>query len=131
MFLWYMQKWDLPTASFEIHENSLIVMTIKHDVVLDVEDVIHNREAVLKLTGTKMMVMLIKADGQVNITKEAREESAKPQYLEYLNAMAIVSDLLAYKIIGNFFIKFNKPAKPTRFFNNYNKAIEWLQTEMT
>ena len=121
-----MRELDLKTAYFKIHENGLIIMTIKSGVTLDLEDISFNRNEVLKVTGSKITVMLIEAEGHILITREAREESAKEEYMKYLNALAIVSDLLAHKLLGNFFIKFNKPAKPTRFFTNKNKATEWL-----
>ena len=42
-------------------------------------------------------------------------------------AAAIVTKSLANRIIGNFFIKFNKPATPTKLFSEETEAMEWLE----
>lgn len=43
-------------------------------------------------------------------------------------ADALVSKSLALRIIGNFYIKINKPIRPTRLFNDVESAIIWLNT---
>jgi hypothetical protein len=34
---------------------------------------------------------------------------------------------MAQKILANFYIKINKPERPTKFFNNKDEAINWLK----
>jgi hypothetical protein len=42
-------------------------------------------------------------------------------------ADAFVIDSLAQRILGNFYLKFNKPQFPTRFFNSKEEALIWLE----
>ena len=41
--------------------------------------------------------------------------------------MAFVIKSLAQKLLGNAYLKINKPVVPTALFDNEEKAIEWLQ----
>ena len=60
--------------------------------------------------------------------KEAREFGASPAGNKYTIAGALVVKSLAQKILGNAYIKVNKPTTPTALFNDEGKAIEWLKT---
>lgn len=41
---------------------------------------------------------------------------------------AYVISSLAHKILGNFYMRMNKPSVPTRFFTEIKIAEEWLNT---
>ncbi len=45
-----------------------------------------------------------------------------------LGATAVVVDTLAYKLIANFYLKFNKPKRPYKVFSKEEEAIKWLKT---
>jgi hypothetical protein len=38
----------------------------------------------------------------------------------------MVIKILGQRILGNFYIKFQKPMIPTKIFNNHEDALEWL-----
>lgn len=63
----------------------------------------------------------------INITPEARivfaEEMKKDKQLQ---KMAILINSLAYRILANFFIRFDKPPILTKVFDTRNDAIDWL-----
>ncbi|MBL4593591.1 MAG: hypothetical protein JKX68_07230, partial [Flavobacteriales bacterium] len=53
----------------------------------------------------------------------------KKEVVDMSIAMAILAGTsLPATIIGNFFIKFNKPAVPTKLFKSEEKALAWLET---
>jgi hypothetical protein len=59
------------------------------------------------------------------ISKEAREYFANEGDAHILaNAMLIKSPIM--RMISNFYIKVNKPRKPTRMFTDEEQALEWL-----
>lgn len=39
----------------------------------------------------------------------------------------MVTNSLANKLLGNFFIKFHKPKTPARIFSDEKTALEWLR----
>jgi len=62
-----------------------------------------------------------------NMTPEARATFSEQMKLEVgFQKMALVANSLAYKILANFFIRFNRPVVPTKVFNSRKKAIAWL-----
>ena len=64
----------------------------------------------------------------VNITKEARDNAVKIEDQSSLGASAVIVNNLAYKLIANFYMRFNKPKRPFKTFSNEKDAIEWLLT---
>lgn len=60
--------------------------------------------------------------------KENREYWASKESCPYSKADAFIIQTTAMKLISNFYMKFNKPARPTRMFTNEEEAIEWLKT---
>ncbi len=59
---------------------------------------------------------------------ETREFWAKKDACPYASADAYVATNFGHKFIGNFYLKFNKPGRPTRIFSNEADAIKWLKT---
>jgi len=63
----------------------------------------------------------------INITPEARIVFAEEMKHDmHLQKMAIHINSLAYRILSNFFIRFNKPPIQSKVFNNRKAAIDWL-----
>lgn len=48
----------------------------------------------------------------------------------YSKADAFVIKSLAQKILANFYLKINKPERPTKFFNKKEEALDWLKQYM-
>lgn len=59
---------------------------------------------------------------------ETREFWAKKESCPYASADAYVATNFGHKFIGNFYLKFNKPGRPTKIFSNEADAIKWLKT---
>lgn len=73
----------------------------------------------------KCLVLLVVEDG-ATFSKEARAFVASDEVSKIVGADAFVINSMALKILMNGYLKFNKPNRPTRFFNSEQKAIEWL-----
>ncbi|NBG67213.1 DUF7793 family protein [Acidiluteibacter ferrifornacis] len=62
-----------------------------------------------------------------NMTSEARVIFSEQMKLDVgFQKMALVVNNLAYRILSNFFIRFNRPVVPTKVFNSRKKALDWL-----
>ncbi len=57
---------------------------------------------------------------------ELREWASQPNENGYTYVDAIVISNLAQKLIANFYLKFNKPPRPTKIFYDSDKAVEWI-----
>jgi hypothetical protein len=60
--------------------------------------------------------------------KENRDYWATKEACPYSKADAFIINSVAMKLIANFYLKINKPERPTRMFTNEKEAIRWLKT---
>ena len=59
---------------------------------------------------------------------ETREFWAKKESCPYASADAYMATTFGHKLIGNFYLTFNKPGRPTKIFVNQKEAVDWLRT---
>ena len=60
---------------------------------------------------------------------ELREWASQPNETGYTYVDAIVITNLAQKLIANFYLKFNKPPRPTKIFLHTKDALDWILEE--
>lgn len=60
------------------------------------------------------------------VTKEAREYMADPEISSLVKAGAVLFKSKVQVILGNYYLKFNNPTVPTRFFYTKEVALAWL-----
>lgn len=117
-------------------ENDSTTMWIKNEILFSVikpmpevnleiaKENIHNRK---QFTDNQKMLMFIDFRNVNYVSKEARDYLSE-NGSEGIIAGAFLVDNQINMIIGNFFLKVNKPKAPARLFTNENKAIRWLNT---
>ena len=76
----------------------------------------------------RMTPLLITLDDFAIPPVEARTYWAKKNSCTYASAEAYISKTIGHTIIGNFYLKFNKPGRPTKIFTSHDDAIMWLKT---
>ncbi len=118
------------TSKFEVTllEDSIIENYIKAGIVIEVEDLEELKKISAELAGHKPYVILVTSGELASFSKEARELSASKAFITNAKAKAIVVDSIAKKIIGNFYLKVNKPYLQTKLFSEKEKALQWLRT---
>jgi len=65
-----------------------------------------------------------------DVDPEVREWAANPSGNNYTYSDAIVIDNLSQKILADFYVRINKPVKPTKIFFSLEKAIRWSEIQM-
>jgi hypothetical protein len=80
-----------------------------------------------KLRGRFKPSLLVICSEDNTFSKEAREYTASKEVSDVLKADAFVIRGLALRIIGNGYLKINRPSRPTRLFNSKEEAIDWLK----
>jgi hypothetical protein len=65
---------------------------------------------------------------QKGTPKEHRDFAATDYVIDKFRANALVADSVFSKMVGNLFLTFNKPKKPTRIFSDIASAETWLRT---
>ncbi|MCW3083794.1 MAG: hypothetical protein JWP12_1160 [Bacteroidetes bacterium] len=97
---------------------------------LELEDVQEVRSAFMHYSKGKKFMVLFDANNLFSITPEARVLIASEEYTRDRVATAFVTDQLSGKLLCNFFIKYNRPATPTKVFTDESSAYSWLLAQM-
>ena len=118
---------DLAEANVALKSNGIAYVFFKDNTEINVELQVRLIEVYDKITNRKPTPFVFFAGDDVTITKEARNNASLLADKSPLNATAIVINNLAYKIIANFYMKFNKPKQPYKIFKNEKEAIKWLK----
>ena len=118
----------LSSCSILFREDGIVEVVFKHQLLLEIEDCYQIMDTYKEYLENKKVPILHIIGNYMNVTKESREFGASPEGLKYSSAEAYVFDSLPHRIIGNFYLKFNKPSVPTKFFKTKPEAEVWLKT---
>lgn len=116
----------LKHSTIQLREDGILEVEFADDLVLDAmkcDELITNYSSLL---GDKKVPILHIFGKYTEATKEAREFSASPRGLKHSLVEAYVLSSLPHKLLLNFYIKFNKPKVPTKFFGTKQEAVAWL-----
>ncbi|GAB5416653.1 MAG: hypothetical protein Crog4KO_21420 [Crocinitomicaceae bacterium] len=59
------------------------------------------------------------------VDPEMRKHRAKKEGTNFSLSDALVISNLPQKMLGDFYLKINRPPRPTKIFSNLNKAVDW------
>lgn len=108
---------------------NIIHLRVKDGEEIDVPEVRKMREANLLLSKGAPFGVLLDARNHFTVTREARALLASEEFARLLLASAFVVRTTASKITGNFYIRFHKPANPTKLFSGEEEALRWLKEQ--
>lgn len=81
-----------------------------------------------KMTNRKKVPLLFNFDEFALPGKANREFWSKKEACPYSLADAFIVSSNGLRIIANFYLKINKPERPTKMFTDEESAIKWLKT---
>lgn len=70
-------------------------------------------------------------DSFSDVDPEVREWTSDSEGNNYTICDAIVIGSLSQKIMSDFYLRFNKPARPTKIFYSLEKATAWIEQQRT
>jgi len=118
-----------------ISENKFIIslteegyydLFIKDNVEIFVEDMIKIKNAQKELSGKRIPILI--SGGKYSTTNvDVMKFLAKNENMPYSKVSAYITNSISQKLLGNFYMKINKPERPTRFFNTKEDAVIWLK----
>lgn len=103
---------------------------VKPEIDITINHALENTEVVTSFYVDKKFPILIDARGIKSMTREAREHFSTRGRDSKTNAFGIVIKSPLSRVVGNFFLGLNKPAVPTKLFDNESDAIEWLKNHL-
>ena len=112
-----------------LREDGILLIEIKPDKEFTVFDFNELVAAAKDIgNGQKFLNLIIVGDNTLP-DNEARVASCSKAGSIYKIADVFVINSLAQTLVANFYMKFNKPFVPTRFFKNKGDAIIWLKEQ--
>jgi len=118
---------EIPEATARLRNDGIIHITFKKDTVFDIALQLKMLEINNKITGGKRSYFIYDAEENVTITKEARDNATEIEHLAPVKGSVVVANNLAYRIIANFYIQFNKPATPFKVVRSLEEGLKWLK----
>lgn len=122
-----MNRISTPKAVIILGEHFSVRIHINEDAVLDKADMLEINEAKFRLVGENRYTVLFVPGKFASISPEAREISSSAEVYRNAIAKAIIVSTVAHRLIGNFFIRFNRPPAPTLIFTDETEALAWLE----
>lgn len=125
-----MKTFETDVYKMTIHDDLLIEFKVKKNKTFRDSDVWKSRDQSVEYMPGKKFFVLMEAEENFNATVEARRAGASEEYTKHVQALAMFSNKLHETIMGNMFLKISKPKVKTKFFDDRDKAIEWLRSQM-
>ncbi len=110
-----------------LREHNIIQLEFEPGFSAGVEDAGQVVETIRKINGKDKCLLLVILKEDNTFSKENREYVASDEVSEIITADALVIKGLALRIIGNGYLRINKPKRPTKLFNTTVDALAWLQ----
>lgn len=117
---------DFEKIKMTLYTNGIMNVLFKKDCIVELQDVQEVVEWVGSIGSGKKYLNLMEAESNSEVDAEARAFAASNNQNQYTIADGMVMTSQAHRILSNFYMKFNKPVKPTKVFNSRVKAIQWL-----
>lgn len=125
-----MKQFETDVFRMNVHDDAFVEFIVKKDALVQAKDFWQSKEMSLEYLPGKKFFVLMESDGLFQITMGARDVGASKEYSDHIGAVALYSSNLTLKIIGNLYIKLKRPVSPTRFFDDREKAVQWLREQM-
>lgn len=120
---------EIDACIFRVYENRIYHVIIKKGEMVTME-VVKEGYNFLDGNGGGKYFNIFEFHSFSDIDPEVREWAASPSNNTYTHVDALIINSFPQKIIADFYIRYNKPIKPTRVFNSFTKALEWIHGEM-
>lgn len=120
---------DIGSSIFRLYENGIYHMTVKKNEKVTM-DFVQKGYDFLDEYGGGPFYNIYEFDSFSDVDPEVREWAASPANNSYTYIDAIVISNFPQKILADFYIKINKPVKPTRIFYSLEKAFDWVLSEI-
>lgn len=118
---------ETSVSVLSLNEDGIGQMHFKDRITLDIPEQMEHLKGIIELTENHPTPFVVTAGEHVIITKEAKENVSLLEDKSPVCASAIVVSNLAYRLLADFFIKWQKPKIPYKTFTNKEKAFEWCK----
>jgi hypothetical protein len=121
-----MKTYDTPSFRMVIHDNLLKEFTVKRSVLLTEDDIRTSLRYSEEFRPGAKYFVLVETEEGATPSHEARRLAGSQDYAGHTAALAMCSNNPLLAIAANLFLKINRPKMPTKFFEQREKALQWL-----
>lgn len=93
---------------------------------MDLEDTKENLAAIYELGSGRRSLVLVDSRGVRWQTREAREHFVSEDAARATAAVALLVGSPISRVLGNFFLRFERHRFPTALFSDEDAAVRWL-----
>ncbi len=111
-----------------LRSDGIVEIDCKNDFEYDVEALKQNLECIKKIAGDKKVLVLNLPKEYTSVSKEARDYIGSGSHSDFIKAEAFVIHTLGQLLLGNLFVKINKPIVPAKLFKTKWAAEVWLMS---
>lgn len=119
---------DLGKTTITFEEDQIAHLHLKENQVVELDELKSIFEAISKAAAGKKFRLLVTAEDNASLSPEARQYASSAESSEVIVADAVVVQNYSHEMTANFFIRFNKPNRPTKLFKDKAAAHEWLKS---
>ena len=118
----------LPHTHLKLRSDGIVMINYPDNFSFTLKDSIESVNAIGEITKGVPHPILKVPGKYTTVDKDTRNHVAKGDGARFSIAEAFIIHSIAHKLIANFYIKVEKPQKPTHFFSNIPDAEKWLRT---
>lgn len=110
----------------QLRPDNIIRLEMFGNVLIGIKECREMNNAIGELSDGREALVLMVPSKSTHFAPECREFSASPEGQKFTRADAMVIANLGHQILVSFYLKFNKPPKPSKAFSTEERAIDWL-----
>jgi hypothetical protein len=116
------------TRTCTFHLEGVLIARFLPGAEVSVDDARENLAVTARFAAGRPLPVLVDLRGIRSQTAEARALFAGPAAADVSIAVALLIDSPVSRVVGNFFLGFNRPLTATRLFTDEAEARTWLTT---
>lgn len=114
--------------TFTLRKDGIVHYRMKANCLILLPDILQHYEIFKKKYEGQKFLNLYEFEENAEVDDNVRKWASDPSGNNFTIADAFVIQSMAQKMIGNFYLTFHKPVKPTKLFNNVEDALKWLNS---
>lgn len=114
-------------SKYELNEAGIIIQEAMNDKYLDLDMAKEEVATVIKLAAGKKKPLLVISNHNKGMSREARKYYISDFLTNHTTAVALYTNSKMMKMIGSFFLGWQKTPYPFKIFDDKEVALEWLK----
>lgn len=111
-----------------LRADGIVEINCANDFEYDVVAIKQNLDYIKNIAGDKKVLVLSMSKAYTTVSKEARDYIGLGPHRDFIKAEAFVIHTLGQLLLGNLFMRINKPIVPAKLFKTKAAAEIWLKS---